>query len=306
LTSLVAALAPLFPLGTGDRVLSVLPLHHTFELTCGLLLPLSRGARVVYLDELSADRLSGTLKAGRITAMVGVPALWEMLERRLEARIRERGPLAARLFEVLVDLNRTLQKTTGLDAGALMFGPVHEELGGHLRYLVSGGAALPKSTHELFAGLGLHVAEGYGLSEAAPVLTVAEGRPGARPGNVGRAIPGVEVKIRNPNSQGIGEVVARGPNVMVGYFNDDSATRAVIDDQGWLKTGDLGKLDSKGRLTLVGRLKDVIVSTSGENVYPDDVEAKLARVTYVSELAIAAQPAGSLAKRAHAALLPLL
>src|SRR6185436_12280951 len=124
------------PLSKDDRVLSVLPLHHTFELTCGMLLPLSRGARIIYLDELNAERLEHGLKSGRVTAMVGVPALWEMLERKLLARVAGRG------FDIAIDLNRAIGKSTGLDAGRLLFGPVHQAFGGHLKYLVSGGAAL--------------------------------------------------------------------------------------------------------------------------------------------------------------------
>jgi long-chain acyl-CoA synthetase len=286
LTALVASLAPLFPLGKGDRVLSVLPLHHTFELTCGMLLPLSRGARIVYLDELTAERLELGLKSGRITAMIGVPALWEMLERRMTAKIAEHGRFASQVFDVAVELNRSLGKSFGLDAGRLLFGPVHEGLGGHLRYLVSGGAALPEKTHHLFAGLGLHLAEGYGLTEAAPVLTVAPGGPGARAGHVGRAVPGVEIRIGEPNAEGVGEVLARGPNVMLGYSDDAESTRHTIDSDGWLHTGDLGKLDKHGQLVIVGRAKDVIVAPNGENVYPDDVEARLGNVEHVAELAI--------------------
>jgi len=286
LTALIASLAPLFPLGKGDRVLSVLPLHHTFELTCGMLLPLSRGARIVYLDELTAERLELGLKSGRITAMIGVPALWEMLERRIGAKVAERGRFASQVFDVAVELNRSLGKSLGLDAGKLLFGPVHEGLGGHLRYLVSGGAALPEKTHHVFAGLGLHLAEGYGLTEAAPVLTVAEGRPGARAGHVGKPIPGVEIRIFEPNAEGVGQVLARGPNVMLGYSDDEESTRRSIDADGWLHTGDLGKLDKRGQLVIVGRAKDVIVASNGENVYPDDVEARLGVVEHVAELAI--------------------
>jgi long-chain acyl-CoA synthetase len=286
LTALVASLAPLFPLGKNDRVLSVLPLHHTFELTCGMLLPLSRGARIVYLDDLSAERLEHGLKAGRITGIVAVPALWESLERRILSRVAERGPVAVRLFDVALELNRVLGKTFGVDAGKLLFGTVHRGLGGHLRYIVSGGAALSERTHQVFAGLGLHLSEGYGLTEASPVLSVAEGRPGARAGNVGRAVPGVELRIADPNSEGIGEVVARGPNVMLGYVDDEDATRRVIDEDGWLHTGDLGKLDGKGRLVIVGRAKDTIVTATGENVYPDDVEARLGHVEHLSELCV--------------------
>lgn len=292
LTSLIASLAPLFPLEKNDRVLSVLPLHHTFELTCGLLLPLSRGSRVVYLDELNAERLEFGLKEGRITGLIGVPALWEMLERRIMTRIAERGALFSQIFDVAIEINRTLGKSFGIDAGKLLFGPVHQGLGGHLKYLVSGGAALPARTHQLFAGVGLHLAEGYGLTEASPVLTVASGGPKARPGHVGRAIPGVEIKIANPNSEGVGEVLARGPNVMLGYADDEEATRRTITEDGWLRTGDLGKLDSRGHLVIVGRAKDVIVASNGENVYPDDVEARLGKIEHISELAVVGLPDG--------------
>jgi len=286
LTSLVASLAPLFPLGRSDRVLSVLPLHHTFELTCGMLLPLSRGARITYLDELTGERLEHGLKAGRITAMVGVPALWEMLERKLYARVAERGAFAAKVFDLAIEVNRALGKSMGVDAGRLLFGPVHEAMGGHLRYLVSGGAALPADTHQLFAGLGLHLTEGYGLTEASPVLAVATGGPSTRSGAVGRAIPGVELKILEPNGDGVGEILARGPNVMVGYADNEEETRRTIDEDGWLHTGDLGKLDRRGSLMIVGRAKDTIVTSNGENIYPDDVEARLGVIERVEEYVV--------------------
>jgi long-chain acyl-CoA synthetase len=282
-TSLVAALGPLFPLGAKDRVLSVLPLHHTFEFTCGLLLPLSGGGRVAYLDELNGDRLMKGLKLGKVTAMVGVPALWQLLERRIVAQVKDRGPAAVAIFHWASDLNRTLGRRFGVDIGRIFFGPVHAALGGNVRYLISGGAALPHETQKLFAGLGLPLREGYGLTEAAPVLTVS--KAGSAPGHVGTALPGIEVRIASPDAQGVGEVIARGPNVMAGY-TDETSTEKVIDEEGWLHTGDLGKLDAKGRLSIVGRLKDVIVTTSGENVYPDDLEHRLGAIEHIAELAI--------------------
>jgi len=284
-TALIASLAPIFPIGTGDRVLSVLPLHHTFEFTCGLLLPFSRGARVIYLDELNGERISKALKAGRVTAMVGVPALWQLLERRILSKVKDKGPVAEAIFEWGGELNRQLGKAVGLDLGRLIFGQVHDELGGHVKFLVSGGAALPKDTAKTFAGLGLHLTEGYGLTEASPVLTVSKASPNSPGGQVGKPIPGVTVKIANPDEQGVGEIVAKGRNVMRGY-TDESATREVIDEEGWLHTGDLGKFDKKGRLQIVGRVKDVIVTASGENVYPDDVENRLGKVDHIEELAI--------------------
>jgi long-chain acyl-CoA synthetase len=282
-TSLVAALAPLFPLGERDRVVSVLPLHHTFEFTCGMVLPFSRGARVVYLDELKGDRVSLALKQARATAMVGVPAVWQLLERRILSQVSARGPIAEKAFSIGADLNRMLGKTTGIDLGKVLFGQVHEALGGNIRWLISGGAALPKDTQKLFAGLGFKLTEGYGLTEAAPVLTVA--KPGSPAGQVGKAIPGVTIKIDSPDEHGVGEVLAKGPNVMAGYTDVD-ATKLVLDDDGWLHTGDLGKLDRDGRLVLVGRVKDVIVTATGENVYPDDIERMLGQVAHITELAV--------------------
>ncbi len=281
--SLVAALAPVFPLTATDRAVSVLPLHHTFEFTCGLLLPLSRGAQIVYLDELTGERLAEAMKAVRVTAMVGVPALWQLLERKILARVNERGPFAKSVFDVMVEANRVLGEKIGADVSKALFGAVHDELGGSVKFLISGGAALPKDTAKLFQGLGLHLSEGYGLTEAAPVLTVQKGGPGKAVGVVGVPVPNVEVKISAPDAGGVGEVLARGPNVMLGYADDAESTARAIDADGWLHTGDLGRLDRKGRLELVGRSKDVVVSASGENVYPDDLERAVGDVDDVRE-----------------------
>ncbi|APR83693.1 Long-chain-fatty-acid CoA ligase [Minicystis rosea] len=285
-TSLLASIAAIFPLKESDRILSVLPLHHTFEFTCGMLLPLSRGARIIYLDELNAERLAEGLSKGRITGMVGVPALWQMLERRITARVKENGPAAAMAFDWALELNRMLGKQLGINAGRLFFGSVHDALGGNARFLISGGAALPKGTAQLFRGLGLPLAEGYGLTEAAPVLTVAKASVKAKPGNVGKPVPGVTIRIHNPDDRGVGEVLARGPNVMVGYANNPEATAQTIDAEGWLHTGDLGKFDDRGQLVIVGRQKDVIVTSNGENVYPDDVETMLGKIDGVKEIAV--------------------
>ena len=284
---LLASLGRIFPLRQSDRVLSVLPLHHTFEFTCGLMLPLSRGARIVYLDEINGERLTYGLKEGRITGMVGVPALWQLLERRIRGQVEERGELFSSGFDAALWLNRAIGKQTGLDMGRLFFGQVHDRLGGNIRFLISGAAALPKETQELFQGLGLHLAEGYGLTEAAPVLTVAQGRPGAKSGHVGKPIPGVKLEVRDPDKDGIGEVYARGPNVMQGYYGNQAATDEALTADGWLRTGDLGIIDHAGRLKIMGRAKEVVVTASGENIYLDDVENALgANHDYIKEYSL--------------------
>ncbi len=284
--SLLAALTPLFSLTPSDGVLSVLPLHHTFEFSCGLMLPMSRGATINYIGEITADRLSEGLEKGRISAMVGVPALWQMLERKITQQVKDRGIIAEKGFDIALELNRMLGTRLGVNAGKVFFGAVHHKLGGRVKYLISGGSALPKSTAQTFAGLGLKLTEGYGLTEAAPVLTVATASARSRCGQVGKSIPGVEIRIAAAGKEGVGEVLARGPNVMRGYFDNDSATREAIDDEGWLHTGDLGKLDKRGQLVLSGRSKDVIVTTAGENVYPDDVQDMLGPLSHIDEYAI--------------------
>lgn len=285
-TALLGALAPVFPLSEGDRTLSVLPLHHTFEFTCGMLLPLSRGGATVYLDELNGERLTEAMREAKVTAMVGVPALWQLLERRILQQVKDRGETVSAVFDMALALNRTLGRSVGFDVGRVLFGAVHERFGGKLRYLISGGAALPKETAALFQGIGLPLAEGYGLTEAAPVLSVAKASVKTRPGSVGTAIPGVELKILNPDPNGVGEVLARGPNVMKGYADDPEATAGAIDAEGWLHTGDLGSLGRGDKLTLVGRSKDVIVGASGENLYPDDVERALGDIEGIKELVV--------------------
>lgn len=274
-TALLASLQAIFPVGRGDRMLSVLPLHHTFEFSCGFLMPLASGARIYTPDALTGERVLYSLKTGKITALVGVPALWQLLERRISKQVQERGELVQGILETLLSANRAFGKKTGLSFGKIALKPIHDGLGGHLRTLISGGSALPPSVHEMFQGLGLPLAEGYGLTEAAPVLTVAEGVMGGPAGTVGRPIPGVELRIVDPDpATGIGEIQARAGNVMKGYFEDEAATSATLDD-GWLKTGDLGKFDDEGRLRILGRSKDVVVTASGENVYLDDIEKKL-------------------------------
>jgi long-chain acyl-CoA synthetase len=283
--SLIASLARVFDVHGNDRLLSVLPLHHTFEYSCGLLLPLSAGCQISYLDELKGERLLYALREGRITAMVGVPALWQLLERRIRKQVEERGGAVKALFDLSLRVNEKIGQRFGVDAGRFLFKSVHDELGGHLRTIISGGAALPSEVQDLFGGLGLPLAEGYGLTEAAPVLTVAEPDRDAR-GTVGRPVPGVEVRIDKADDKGVGEVIARGPNVMQGYFGDEEATRAVLTEDGWLRTGDLGRIDDDGRLQLVGRAKDVVVTAAGENIYLDDVEARLVGIAGVEELTL--------------------
>jgi long-chain acyl-CoA synthetase len=300
--SLVAKLVGFFDLGPGDALLSVLPLHHTFEFAAGLLVPLSRGAEVEYLDELTADRIGEALGSGRVTAMIGVPALWALLHRRITQELAARPGVVEQAFDLLRRGNGALRDSElGWNLGKLLFWPVHRKLGGRLRYLVSGGSALDPEVQAAFRELGFDLYQGYGLTEAAPVLAVGSPEEAPR-GSVGPALPGVELRIAEPDGAGVGEVLARGPNVMMGYWRggerpgvDEALTGEVLEG-GWLRTGDLGRLDAEGNLTLVGRKKDVIIDGNGKNVHPDEVEDRYRRPELVKELCAVGLPDGSAEK----------
>ncbi|HTT71931.1 MAG TPA: AMP-binding protein, partial [Anaeromyxobacteraceae bacterium] len=294
--SLVSKLSGIFEIGPGDGLLSVLPLHHTFEFTCGLLVPLSRGAEIEYLDELTADTLGDALESGRITALIGVPALWSLLHRRITQELSARPGLVEGAARVLMDGHGRLRERLGANLGKLLFWPIHRKLGGRLRILVSGGSALSPEVQKAFHEMGFDLYEGYGLTEAAPVLSVSTPEDVGY-GGVGRALPGIQIRIDAPDASGVGEVLASGPNVMLGYYRtgaegpevDRALTGAVLKD-GWLHTGDLGKLDAEGRLTLVGRVKDLIIDADGKNVHPDEIEDLYFTEDLVTELSVVGLP----------------
>ncbi|MFL5370096.1 MAG: AMP-binding protein, partial [Myxococcales bacterium] len=287
--SLASKIGALFDLHVGEGLLSVLPLHHTFEFTCGLLVPLLVGAEITYLDELTSDRLSDALEKGSIHALIGVPALWQLLHRRITQELASKPRVVEGLVQAAMALHGELRNRTPFNVGKLFFWPIHRKLGGNLRLLVSGGAALPDDVHKAFHQLGLDLTEGYGLTEAAPVLSVTMPRNDRRPGSVGPPLPGIEIRIDEPDAEGVGEVIAKGPNVMAGYLDDPEATGKVLE-KGWLRTGDLGKLDEEGHLVLVGRKKDLILDASGKNVYPDELEELYGKTPLVSELSIVGLP----------------
>ncbi len=287
LTSMAAKLSSLFTLTRHDNLLSVLPLHHTFEFSAGLLMPLIHGSSITYLDEVAADSLSSALEDGGITGMVGVPALWQALHRKMLQRISDRGVIAEKVFSWMVDANRKLRESTpfGVHPGKVLFYPVHKKLGGRLRILISGGAALSPETMKAYRGMGFSLYEGYGMTEAAPVITVT--RPGsfAPEGSVGKALPGVDIEIAQPTSGGVGEVVVKGPSVMKGYYDNEEATDQTLRD-GWLHTGDLGRMDAEGNLFLVGRKKEMILGAAGENIYPDELEEHYGDCNSIEEISV--------------------
>jgi long-chain acyl-CoA synthetase len=301
--NMISMLSSVLDMDISDGVLSVLPMHHTFEFSAGFLTPFSNGTQITYLDELSSEELTRAIENGHVTGMVGVPALWEMLHRRIKTRLRERGDWFADLADNVIEFNAWLRDNTPFNLGPVIFFPIHSGMGGKMRYLISGGSALSEKVQKDLHGLGFTVLEGYGLTESSPVLTVA--RPGNKllRGSVGKPLPGVEVKIESPDENGVGEVLARGQNIMLGYYNNEEATEAVIQDR-WLKTGDLGRIDENGNLYIVGRSKDVIIDSNGKNIYPDEIEDLYGKSPFIKEMSVVGLPDPDGGERVAALVVP--
>lgn len=258
--------------------LSVLPFHHMYECVCGFLCPLQHGCTVVVSRGLRyiLEDLSGN----GITLMLGVPLLWEGMYRRIMGQIRgmRGGTLKFALGRALCSAgelfgNHGIRKK--------VFARVHERFGGRLRTLVSGGAALDAEVMRGFAELGIRMLQGYGLTECSPIVAVCR-YDVLEPGTVGPPLPDVEVRIDDPDPEGAGEILVRGPNVMIGYHNDPAATSRVLSPDGWFRTGDFG-IYRNGILRVTGRKKNVIVAKNGKNVYPEELEHILNRCAYISE-----------------------
>lgn len=254
------------------RTLILLPLHHVLPLMGTAVAPFMAGGGVAICPSLAAADIMDTLQRGKVGIMIGVPRLWQMLYRGIKAKIDSKGITRA-LFNLCSRAqNRTLSR--------LIFSSVRTKMGGAITYCVSGGAALDADTSRGLKTLGLDVLEGYGMTETAPMITFT--RPDdILPGCVGLPVPAVEVKLVD------GELCARGRNVMQGYYNRPEETAAIIDQEGWIHTGDLATIDDKGRVTITGRKKEIIVLSNGKNVNPVEIEEKLEHYAHiVKEVAI--------------------
>jgi long-chain acyl-CoA synthetase len=253
-----------------DIFLSVLPLHHTYECTCGLLTPLYRGCTISYCDNLR--RLADQMREVRATMMLGVPLLFESIYRKIQEGIEQKG---RGRFKLGMGIANFSQKLFKLDLRKKIFSALHQRFGGGLRLLISGGAAIDPEVIRFFRHIGIHCMQGYGLTESAPIIAVNRNE-WYKDEAAGYPLPSMEVRVVD------GEICARGPNVMIGYFKNPDATAEVIRD-GWLHTGDLGFVDEDGFVHIRGRKKAVIVLANGKNVYPEEVEYHLNKSPFILE-----------------------
>ena len=260
-----------------DRFLSFLPLHHTFECTVGFLLPISQGCSIAFCEGIR--HIADNIKEYEITVMISVPVVFESMCKKIMKNIEKQGKLKTVNLGMKIS-NRLLK--VGLDVRNKIFKEVHQSLGPKLRLLVAGGAALDPETEEIFNGLGITMYQGYGLTETSPVIS-AEDDKFRRIGSIGKAFPSLDVKIKDANEEGIGELLVKGPTVMLGYYQNEEATKETIDEDGWLNTGDLAKIDKDGYIFITGRKKFVIVLKIGKNVYPEELEILINKIAGVSE-----------------------
>ena len=274
-----------FELDETDRLLSFLPLHHTFECTVGFLYPLSIGGSIIFSK--GVRHIADELKNFKITAMICVPVVFEKMYDKLMKTIEDKGKMPT--VKKGIKLSNCLLKV-GIDIRKKLFKEIYDNLGGCLRVMVAGGAALSPEKEKGFWDLGFNVLQGYGLTETSPVIA-AELTKQKRLGSIGKKFPSVEVKIDNPDKSGVGELLAKGDSVMIGYYNNEEANEEVFTEDGWFRTGDLARIDKNGYLYISGRKKFVIVLKNGKNVYPEEIESLLEKSELVKECMVFGMPA---------------
>lgn len=273
----------MFRVNAEDSTLSILPLHHTYECTLDFILFLTRGASICYCDGLT--KVQKNMAEYSPTILVVVPALLKVLSKRIKAKLAKDAPGKYKTYFETMPIADALQKCPWI-IRKIIISKVRQTLGGKLRVFIVGAAELDVSLIDDFAAFGIRTLQGYGLTECAP-LVAGNGDFHFNAASTGIAIPDVQVKIYNPNDEGVGEIVIKGENVMLGYFNDPEATAEVLRD-GWFHTGDLGLMDKNGDIYIKGRIKNVIVTENGKNIYPEELETRLSQCPEIGEALVCA------------------
>ena len=260
--------------------LSVLPMHHTYELTCHVFTGLYQGMFIAICEGLRY--IQQNLKESRATVMLGVPAVFETMHKRVWKQAESSG-MAGKMKKMM-----TVARRTGLFNNQKVmrhiFSKIHTSLGNNIELFISGGAAINPQVIRDYEALGFPMIQGYGMTENSPIIAVNRDNY-SKADSVGQPMPGTEVKIVDADEDGIGEIICRGPSVMLGYYNDPEATAKVLRD-GWLYTGDYGRFDEEGFLYICGRKKNVIVAKNGKNIYPEEIEYLLLEQPLIEEVVV--------------------
>lgn len=266
-----------FELDETDVFLSFLPLHHVFECTVGFLYPISIGGCIAFCE--GVKHMVDNLNEFQVSAMISVPAVFDIMYRKLMKTIEKQGKMDTVKKGIKIS-NMALKLK--IDLRKKVFHEIHEKLGGKIRVMVAGGAALDPETEKGFTDLGFNLLQGYGLTETSPVIA-AETTKNRKLGSIGKKFKSVEVKIDNPDENGVGELMAKGNSVMIGYYENEEATKDALEPDGWFHTGDLAKIDEEGYIYISGRKKNVIVLSNGKNVFPEEIEILLNKIEGIKE-----------------------
>jgi long-chain acyl-CoA synthetase len=261
-----------------DRFLSVLPMHHTYECTCGFLCPLYSGSSVHYARSLKT--VSEDLQKVKATMLLAVPLLYEKMYKRICKGISE-DKKKSKLVPPLIKVSNFLHSAGVKNFKKKVFHELHEKFGGHIRIFIAGGAAPDPKVAKGLREFGFGFLQGYGLTETAPILTLNQ-KDRFKDDSAGLPLPNVTLKINNPDQDGIGEIYAKGPNIMLGYYKNPQLSKETMDGE-WFKTGDLGYMDEDGFLHISGRKKNVIIANNGKNVFPEEIEDILNRSPFIQE-----------------------
>ncbi|MEA4887938.1 MAG: AMP-binding protein [Clostridiaceae bacterium] len=272
------AMCQMVYIGEGDVFLSVLPLHHTYECTCGFLCPLYRGCTIALCEGLRY--ITKNMQESKVTIMLVVPLMMELFYKRI-IKSATSDPKLARKFRLGLRISGLLRRI-GVDKRRSLFARVHDNFGGHLRLLIAGGASIDPAILKGMQDLGIPCIQGYGLTECAPILALNRDVYFNNRA-AGLAMPGVEMKIIDRDENGIGEIVGRGANVMIGYYENEEATQEALDADGFFHTGDLGYIDPNGFVIITGRKKNVIVTKNGKNIFPEEIESLLYHSDLIQE-----------------------
>lgn len=260
-----------------DTFLSVLPLHHTYENTCGFLCPLYRGASIAYCEGLR--HILKNLQESKASIMLGVPLIFEAMYRRLWDQISKK-PETAKKLKLALKISNFADKI-GIDLKRKLFKELHNNFGGRIKLFISGAAGIDPLVSKGFRELGIMFIQGYGLTECSPIVALNRDVD-FKDSAAGLPLPGLEVAIDQPAPDGVGEIKVKGPSIMLGYYEDQQSTGKVLKD-GWFYTGDLGYMDKSNFVYITGRKKNVIVTKNGKNIYPEEIETLLARCTHIKE-----------------------
>lgn len=256
-----------------DTLLSILPIHHVFECTVGFLFSLYKGAKTVFSDGLR--HIVENMNEYKVSVMACVPSIYE----KIFAMIRKKYEKEGKLQEILEKEEK--YRNSSMEEKKEIFKEIHDMLGGNIRLLISGAAALDAKIEEKYRLLGINLVQGYGLTETSPVVAIGTNKY-HKIGSIGKPVPSVQVKIVNKNNEKIGELAVKGPNVMLGYYNEKALTKEVLKN-GWFYTGDLAKIDEEGYIYICGRKKSVIVLKNGKNIFPEEMENLVNKIEGVKE-----------------------